>query len=479
MKRLLADDSGLVMVTVMGAILVISLLAAGGYALASQSMFESTRMEKESKAFQIASSGMDRELATFSTSNFSASGSYPISGSTPDGTYSGTVGQNGPYMYTMTVTGTSGVEQATVEQNFFYMDLWAVSMAAGTSPTGGGFGSGSAWNGNSTIIGAFYVTGNIDFNSNVALYKGPPFASGGSVNFRGGVTTYTSGGEMYNIFASGGATGVDSNTRVYTSCPRIDLPWLDQAYVDGMYDEAVYQSSDNLQGTQTVGNAEVSTKYNPATYVGAKAPGATQYYKVINGPLVINSSTPAFGKSAGGYTDDFVWDPATGTLIVQGAVFVKGDITIGQGVQRYKGSGVLVAEEGNGGTGAITIATGGAFEPWNDNGNGVADDLSAQDCLALVAKGDISIRSSKFEGIAFTNKNFNLYRLGGIITTMEGPIHAHQINSDDPRNEIEMEEGMSPQSYMPSGVPGSSTDPRGPDYGGNGMVVPGTWIRRQ
>lgn len=472
------DDSGIVLVAVLGAVMLISLLAVGGYTLATQSLHQSVRLETESKAFQVASSGMDRELAGFSQTNFtSGSTSYPLSGSTPDGTYQGSVSLNGPYMYTMLVTGRSGAEEVTVEQDFFAMDLWAVSMGAGSNPAAGPFGSGAAWNGNSTIIGAFYVTGDIDFNSNVDLYNGPLFASGGSVNFRGGVTTHTSGTEKYNIFASGGATGIDSNTRVYTSCPKIDLPWLDQAYIDGMYNEAVLQSSDNVQGTKPSTNTEVTTQYNPNTYTSVRAPGATAYYKVIEGPLTINSTTPAFGSSSGMYTDDFVWDPSTGTLTVEGVIFVTGDVTIGQGVLNYKGNGAIVAEEGNGGTGAITIATGGSFEPITDNGDGIANDLTAENSLALVAKGDVSVHSSKFEGTVFTNKAFNLYRLGGITTTMEGPIHAHSINSDDPRNEIEMED-ESPATYLPAGVPGSSTDPRGPDFGGNGMVVPGTWVRR-
>ncbi len=468
----LASDDGMVLVIVMIAIMLITILAVGGYSLASQSMHETARLETESRAFQVASSGMDRELSSFSETNFQGGATtYTSSGTTPDGSYTVSVGQSTvPFMYTMVVNGTRGNEVATLKQNFFYMDLWAVNIAAGSNPSAGPFGSAGSWNGNSTIIGPLLCSGDVDFNSNVQLYGGPLFASGGSVNFRGGVDTHPPSGGTYNIFASGGVTGEDADAKVYNSCPRIDLPWLDPDYISGMEAVAAGQSTDGMRGTTSNSNAaEVIAK--------TRAAGATADYKVINGPLVITGATPSFGIS-GADRDDFAFDTATDTLYVEGAVFVNGDILIGSGVREYAGNGTIVASAAGAMDGDIVIATGGRLEPITDDGDDVADDLTIENCLAVVAEGDVTIDSCMFEGVVFTNGGFNINRTGGFVTEFEGPVHAHAINSNDTHNILEMETDFS-ASYLPGGVPGSATDPRGPDFGGNGMVVPGTWSRQQ
>ena len=70
MRRLIGNDEGFVLFVVLGAIAVITAVAFGGFFLAQQSVADSRRVQTESKAFQVAASGLDRELATFSTTNF-------------------------------------------------------------------------------------------------------------------------------------------------------------------------------------------------------------------------------------------------------------------------------------------------------------------------------------------------------------------------------------------------------------------------
>lgn len=471
--RMARDDSGVALVAVMGAIALISIIAISGYTMSSQALFDTTRLSSESKAFQVAASGMDRELASFTEDSFtSGSSTYTKSMQTPDGTYQLTVGRDPsvPYRFTMTCVGTSGGRTSTVEQSFFYMDLWGMSVSAGSNPEGE-FGSGAGWNGNSTIYGPLYVSGDVDLNSNPDLWWGPLFISNGDVDFGAAVDFHPYTDEKYNIFAGGAVSGADSDTQVFNSCPTIDLPWLDDAYFDGMRDNAVTESKDKMFGASSVAeiaNNEVDVVGGP--YVGQAAPGATADYKVINGPLTITGATASFGKLAA-QRDDFAFDTASNILYLDGVVFVDGDVTIGAGVAGYAGSGMLVS------TGDVTIATGSSFQPINDNGDGVANDLSVENCLGVATMGDIVIRGCTFEGVVFTNNALRLAKVGGTDAEFEGAVHSNNIISDTPQNVIEMEQEFS-SSNLPVGMAGSSTDPRGAGFSSSGMVVPYSWIRR-
>ena len=169
--------------------------------------------------------------------------------------------------------------------------------------------------------------------------------------------------------------------------------------------------------------------------------------------------------------DDFAWDNATKRLHVNGVVFVDGDVTIGSGVKEYQGNGIIVA------TGDIRIDTGNSFQPWTDNGDGKANDLSIENCLGLAATGDIYVHGCTFEGVVFSNNALILSKSGGTMGEFEGIVHANNIISDTPQNVLEMEIDFSP-ALLPEGMPGSSSDPRGPEFSSQGMLVPGTWIRR-
>ena len=65
MLKLIRRDEGFAMAAVMGVVALVTVVAVGGYWIASQTLHESQRIENESKAFQVAQSGLDRELAAF------------------------------------------------------------------------------------------------------------------------------------------------------------------------------------------------------------------------------------------------------------------------------------------------------------------------------------------------------------------------------------------------------------------------------
>jgi hypothetical protein len=206
MRKLLSNDEGFVLFVVLGAIAVITAVAVGGFFLAQQSVAESRRVQTESKAFQVASSGLDRELATFSTANFNGNASYTKAGTTPDGQYTIYVGTTGvPFMYTIDSYGRSQGTSETVRETFFYMDLWDVNIGAGTNGDfPNPFGSGGSLNGNCYLWGPMYVMGDIEMNSQIELHNGPLFARDGFVTIWANTKCFADSG-TYSIFASEGA----------------------------------------------------------------------------------------------------------------------------------------------------------------------------------------------------------------------------------------------------------------------------------
>jgi len=479
-KHALANDEGIALVVVIGAIALISVFAVGGFAMANQAMHSTGQLQTEEMAFQVASSGMERELAFFNESLLIEAGgsSYQRSGSTPDGNYLVQVGRDPsvPFKYSIISRGYSKTEEAIVRQDFYFFDLWSTNVASQNNPAMGPVGSATQWNGNSTISGPFYVGGDCDFNSNVSFVGGPLFASGHIALQGGTMFTEVPTGSKYFLFAGKGAEGAPSNVKVYNTCPKIDLPWVDPDYMGAMELKSKEESSDNKRGSTVASaadtrlpNDEVATLEDPASYSSARAPGAASEYKYIPGDLTINALTSSFGKVtkvAGVATDwdDFAFDADTGTLYVEGVVFVDGDVEFGPGVSHYQGNGVIVS------TGIVDLST-PSFKPVGASVN--ADNLTTTMCLALVADQDINLNGGTFEGIVFANGDFNISMNG----TLMGAIHAHAINSLAPQTNIYMETNMN-TALLPIGTPGSPSDPRGQNYGG-GVVIPGTWSRMQ
>lgn len=474
----LREDSGIALVVVMGLIALISMVAVGGYAVASQSMHSTTRLTTETKAFQAASSGLDRELATFSESAFAVGqNAYTKTGTIPDPagpiSYVLSVGRDPlvPYRFSIICTGTAGTETARVRQDFYYLDLWSVNIAQGSAP-GSPPGSAADFNGSAMVVGPFFV-GSGEFNSNLEFVGGPLFARG-DVTFKGGVDFVPQPvGTKYVIYAGGACSTTDSDVVIQQSCPDLDLPWVEPNYLDLVLQAATVQSSDNIRGDGTPATVvtEVTSVGNAATYTGTRPPGAaTGPYKVINGALNLTGASASFGKvtkTAGVATswDDFAYDTTTDTLYVEGVVYVKGNVTIGAGVQNYRGNGIIVSE------GNTYLNTGTVFQPAGGSAGPV--DLTPENALALVAN-NIYLQSGTFEGIVFSNGTFEV----GQGCIFHGAVHADAItNPGPPKAEIWMETNLN-ITAIPEGVPGTSTDPRGSNYGG-GVVIPGTWSRVQ
>ena len=273
-----------------------------------------------------------------------------------------------PYRYSLISSGTAGAESAMVRQDFYFFDLWSTNIASQNNPDMGPMGSAAAWNGNSTISGPFYVGGDMRHQLQRRV-RGRP-AVRVRKRIAEGRSRLRAGARRLQV--------PDVRARLAVRDPRQREGVQQLPQTGASVGRPRLHGRNARQGPPRVGgqsarrpttadgstptNGEVATAGVPTSYTGAKAAGATSYYKEINGNLTITGATASFGKvtkTAGVATnwDDFAFDTVDDTLYVDGVVFVDGDVTIGAGVQNYKGSGIIVS------TGNVLIATGTEFQP--------------------------------------------------------------------------------------------------------------------
>jgi Tfp pilus assembly protein PilX len=486
MRHGMKNDEGFALMVVMGVIAVITVVAISGFWLAQETLNDSGRVQRENKAFQLAASGLDRELQTFRTSNM-VNGVYSASGSTSDGTYQVTAQATGnPYEYVMTSAGRSGSATETVSQRFFFISLWDMNIGAGPAEV---LGAGEGFNGNASVSGPLYSRGDIEWDSNATFEGGPMLVRDGALNVTGSGTIGLT--RPIYLFATNGLTGNKAASNVYladnevhNSVPDITLPWVDDAYMQKAYDLSKTESIDNVMGSvnRTAVNAEVEFSalgdpYYPITAV--KAAGAGDYYKYIgpitgpsglgNGTTSLTIGSTSFGRwpghgydTASGMHDDFAFDTTTGTLYLEGTVFVDGPVTFNTGVRRYVGNGTLVANGDvqiltNNPSSKLTPADPSTYAPLNP---------SPDNCLGIVTPGDVTLGSSStngyFIGAVFCNGTFGLF---GTTTWFSGSALAGTLYGDHPNCHLVQNPAIS--RCLPESMPGA----------GGGVVFAGTWTR--
>ncbi len=467
------DERGFAMVTVLGISAMITALSIGAFFVGQQTMHDSVRNRGETKAFQVASSGMDLELATFDPRNLTT-GRYPHGGTTPDGAYLLTVQQLDAFEYILTSVGSSENSSETIVQRFFYLDLWDMNMGAGESASLGG---GSAWNGNANITGPFYIRGNLEWSGNAKVEGGPLFIKDGHLNNSGSgsfgeakpMKMYITGtppviGKTHNVRADG---------PIRSSVPDIVLPWVDDSYMDAAVFKSREESVDNRMGgsastlvnTESVGvDASTYTTVIPGRVRAATSPASSSLHYKYRGDatraglgagsksLTIGGSSfgawPGNGYPTGsGRYDDFAYNAAAGTLYVNGTVYVDGPVTIGANVNNYVGNGTIVAN------GNVLIL--GDLRP--------RDGLSISNCLGIVTPGDVTLSRETMTGAIFCNGTFLLDKPGTVYT---GTVLAGRISATSPN--ISLHNNPLISDVLPEAMPGS----------GGGLVFPGTWSRR-
>lgn len=433
------DDEGFALALVLGAIALISTVAIGGFFLARQALNDSTRVTFENRAYQAASTGLERELATFSIQKLNAH-QYPIARSiNGSDTYTVDVITTSDGVYKMVSVGTSSGTTETVSVRFQNFNLWDMNIAGADNST---IGSGAGFNGNGTIIGPVYANGNMDWSGNGSLLSGPVFVRNGVFNKQSSGSNVGVSSSPVDMYIDNAVTGSTSNmyTTLRGSAPALEIPWLTSS------DMSYY-----LQLAKSESTAQ--------TLTGTAAPGVpamSPYYKYIPTDLTINDVAfgygPKLSSTAIPAPDQFAYDPIDGSLRVSGIVYIDGKLTIGAKVSRYYGTGVLCARDGIEINGSLVPA---AYLDGNPAYRDASDypKVGTDYCLGLVTPGAVTLTTGNgpwgMVGAIFSNGKFTATSTGA---KYRGSIVAGGIDFSQPNGLLVTQPGLSDYLYK-DGMP--------------------------
>lgn len=381
LRALLHRDDGVAMATVVGVMLVVTLVAIGSFTLAQQALYESTRTVDETRAFRAAAAGIDTVLATFNPESVPPTST----GATPDGSYTvllGEDGGDGEFKLVSEGVGLDGSKERLV-QRFYYFNLWKMNFA-GMGPQSLITGT-SGLNGSSNIVGPFYMEGPIYIDANMAVLEGPLFVNGGTINV--GASGLL--GNPYNpikVYCDQDIIGPAANINVLSrsvSVPDINLPRMSEAELQALSTLSQTESMDGLMGSAPddtldtrSANRETASQPGPYKFIGPitsemSLPAGTGTTNLVLGPATFGHWGPITYPEVGVnipmrvgeavYTaadddrfDDFAyWDNVPGLdgwdlLFINGTVFIDGSLTLNDHVY-YIGNGTIVAN------GTITV----------------------------------------------------------------------------------------------------------------------------
>ena len=457
------NDSGMALVTVLGIMLVISLLGIAAFTLASGALQSTQGTYRSTQAFQAANSGVDQALTRIRNNGY-RTGDYPTTGTMSDGsTFTASVVplSAGNYRCTSVGHAPSG-SVSTVTADFSYLNLWSMSIAglSGQSLTGG------TLLGNAGVEGPFYIRGDVDLGGDSDIEGGPLYVDGdltlsgnGKVGANAPIDVYITGSHP-----AAGSKGWNVSN-VSSTIPTMSLAPVDTAYLSTAYGQAQSESVDNRQGSLGTGPVNLETASgnpvdyatmrppNSASWTRGRAGGTSACYKVVGntgGPSTLNAGATSltlkdtsFGSWYGdghttvvGQHDDFAYDKDKRILYVEGTVFVDGDLTISTDIT-YVGRGTIVCN------GDITIN--GGLQPATTGGV-----LDAGHSLGLVTPGDVNVNSTApVVGTLFLSGWFNMNRTN---ITVTGSIVAGGLNFSSPNDVLISDPNLS--NYLPPSLPG-------------------------
>ncbi|MDO9556772.1 MAG: hypothetical protein Q7J82_04245 [Coriobacteriia bacterium] len=524
------DDTGVAMITVLGVIAVITVLAVASFSFAQQALLDSKRVEHETKAFRAAASGLDTEMATFTEANLDV---YPKTGSTEDGTYEITLVTSledprlGADEYRLVSTGTSsdGVVER-VAQQFYYMNLWKMNFAGGGLSDSLVSGANS-FTGSSNVIGPFYMRNDFSISASMYVAEGPLFVKDGDIDYGQGMVGLED--EPVDLFCDGNTTALEAaaaktSPRVFLgaisrSVPQIEIPEITQANLEEWANLAINESVDNNMGsisrgfvtnkeTDTGSPAVYTTMFESSGYPRTQADPTNLNYKFIGAVdnSIANSgegthgltidATTSFGfrgstNTTNGVTsndagsslvaypvglyadnvhDDFAWDSIQKILFVEGTVFIDGPLVLDLDVE-YIGNGTLVAN------GPITVN--GLLRP-----AGTAVQARAREwALGLVTPTTITFTKDTplGGGVSPNETDVNVIRdtkpdVGGAfyagesVTIPEKLFMSGSVITDriaGGQNNLWLVTNPYLPGYLPESLPGA----------GGGLMMPGLWTR--
>ncbi|MBN1192312.1 MAG: hypothetical protein JXA36_01265 [Coriobacteriia bacterium] len=506
-----SSEDGIAMITVLGVMTVVTVLAIGSFVLAKQALFDADRAEDESRAFRVASAGIDSVLATFEAGVTSYD---PVV--TPDGTATITLestgGDAGEYEIVSRGVGIDGSTE-TVVQRFFYINLWEMNFA-GTGSQSLMSGS-SGMNGSSNIWGPFYIKGNLAVEANMSIMEGPLFVKGGNIVTTSAASDIGTQDKHVRLYCDGDVDLDKGNVYVdgpFFSVPTIELPGLTYDDMRAYALVAQAQSRDDKMSRLTnpdtaTANREVESR-GDSTYkfygettstINPMGQGSTTLHLGTAGAgsfgswgsvITTGQVIPAGGQTLlydgatyNGVYDDFAyWDNPSFTplhggehwdlLYISGTVFVDGPLVIDDHVM-YIGNGTIVAN------GPVTLT--GALRPYSYSEDSVVVNKVGEDnkwALGIVTPSSITMHASgsnngfepirdqafDYAGAYYTDGTIYITHPG---TSLRGSVLSNKMDFADPNTDL-VTNPLLP-TYLPDSLPG----------GGEGIITLGLWSRHQ
>lgn len=387
LRELVRDDDGVALITVVGVIAVITIISVLAFTLATQSLTDSARTQRQTDAFQAANAGIDAVQSEIERlkGGDQVLGELPhvqVEGevSSSHSTYSAGATYTADAEYLAISTGTSATgARETIQVKFFYLNLYDMNLAAGSnqSLTAGGGGI----NGTSNVTGPFYVRGSVELGGTSFVHNGPLFVKDGSITLQSNSSEIGEASNPIRVYVSDAYPSTDNfhASSISQAVPLIQLPKVDESYMDTQWSNARKESCDNIMGPLSrseITNLE-STDSNPLTYTTmqppssatwtrSKAPGSSNCYKYIGPeagytkPLGTGTAALHLGRTGsfgswgasgaragdGHYSrdshDDFAFNDDTNVLYVEGTVLVDGPLYIDEDIT-YVGNGAIVA----------------------------------------------------------------------------------------------------------------------------------------
>lgn len=445
-RRSLHDDSGVVLITVVGVLLLVTIVALAAWTMSNENHNLSLHDKRSNAALHTAEAGLD--AAMWKLRVLGANTPHLFTVTTRNGTASVTTSQTSEFTYKIVAVGSVDASpapvQRTVSTEVFSMSLWNLILASGAaSPVGSG---GGHFNGSGYLTGPFYMRGNLDFsNGNSAFYGGPLFVKKGDIILAGSSEIGRLGQEV-QVYCDQNYPVGNANFHplgaVNPNVPDISLPKVSDHMSEYRLD-AESESTDGRIGTRGSGGVNDENRtVNPPNPPGRSASA----YKVIDTDTSTNGSSGGLvlstATSFGSATDDFAC--VGGILYVRGTVFVDGPITI-NGPIHYSGNGTLVAN--------------GDIDVYGDL---LPNDLFPSiDALGLTTTGSVKLHnnSTQVKAAVYAANSLdmvdnNQYLEGAVLTNTFGLPHGGQIVTQ-------------PQlpAYLPPSLPG----------GDGNVVFPSAW----
>lgn len=457
---LAADETGSVLIAVVGIMVVLSVVAIGAFAMADNNLFQSKLERQRTQALHVAEAGMDAAL--FKVIKVSPPIPLPKHFTVATGggtaTVSITQGENSSWSSVVS-TGTSGdnphVIRVLSTEVFRFSGIWNMFFASGNGLGVPGMGH---INGNASFYGAAYMVGdfpNSNGDSNWEL--GPYYVRQGTMNLGGSSSMGLAG--RVDLYVETTPTG-SINATMHASVPVVPLPTLSQSDLMNDMAKAKSESWDGVMG-----DPDTSDQYNTETRSSGDSTGMpvayaprSGYYKYIesSSTVTIGGSQSSWGApvdaSLGMSPDDFAWDAAKKVLTVQGTVCINAPTVVIDGVH-FAGKGTIAC------FGNVTISNAhdpyGAADPNAQTMDAGLPTFPTKNNLGVVALGTINEFSPSGFGPMYSATKIN-FDDGGNMHLFHGAIVAPRIDLGKHMN-IWVPTTM--QENLPPSMPGS--DPNG------------------